>query len=77
MREEIDKVKCAECIIQRQIEEELFLARSVEKDRLLRVHVVTFDLSHPRTDTCLLLFRINPDLNHRITDVTESLWRKR
>lgn len=72
MREEIDKVKCAQCIIQRQIEEELFLARSVEKDRPLHIHVLTFDLSHLRTDTC-----INPDLNHRINDVTESLWLTR
>lgn len=77
MREEIDKVKCAQCIIQWQIEEELFLARSVEKDRLLHVHALTFDLSHLRTDTCFLLFHINPDLNHRINDVTESQWRTR
>lgn len=35
MREEIDKVKCAECIFQRQIKEECFLSSSVEKDRLL------------------------------------------
>ncbi len=35
MREEIDKVKCAECIFQRQIKEERFLTSSVETDRLL------------------------------------------
>lgn len=77
MREEIDKVKCAECIIQRQIEEELFLARSIETDRLLHIHVLNFDLSHLRTDTCIILFRINPDLNHRINDVTKYLWLTR
>lgn len=77
MREEIDKVKCAECIIQRPIEEQLFLAHSIEKDRLLHSHVLTCDLSHLRTDTCILLFRINPDLNHRINDVTEYLWLTR
>lgn len=67
MREEIDKVKCAECIFQRQIKEECFLSSSVETDRLLHdcsespkpnLWPCTPENRHVFTFVC-----INPDLN--------------